>query len=173
MTDAPTDTGADCPSCRQPVASGQQFCSSCGAQLSSPALSNPGFSNPGFSNAPVDSPVGDADFPSTPKLIAVILTIFAPFISLIAALVLRSSERSPIRRATLRTWAIASGAWLALGLLIVIIAAASIGSAVSRDTPSTSGPCVGGPEMGADGVPLGHDRFRFPCADGGSTVVHF
>ncbi len=26
--------------------------------------------------------------------------------------------------------------------------------------------------MGATGTPVGHGNFKFPCADGGSTVVH-
>jgi hypothetical protein len=170
MTDAPTDAGGVCPSCQQAVASGQQFCSSCGAQLSNPGSQNP-FASSGATGwgGPVD-----ADFAPAPKLIAVLLTIVMPFISLIAALILRSSEGSPIRRASLRTWAIASGAWLALGVIILIIAVASVaGGGVSQNTPSRSGPCVGGPDMGSTGVPIGHNKYRFPCAGGGSTVVDF
>jgi hypothetical protein len=115
----------------------------------------------------------DADYPSEYKLAAGLLTIVAPFVSLVAALIMRGSATNPVRRATLRTWAIVSGTWLALGLLIVIIVAESVGSAVSHNRPRTSGPCLGGPDMGSSGVPVGHGNFRFPCADGGSTVVHF
>lgn len=118
-------------------------------------------------------PPGDADYASEYKLAAVLLTVVAPFVSLIAALIMRGSQTNPVRRATLRTWAIVSSAWLAVGLVIVLIVAASIGSAVSHNVPTTSGPCLGGPDTGSSGVSVGHGNFRFPCADGGSTVVHF
>jgi len=39
-------------------------------------------------------------------------------------------------------------------------------------TPDSNGPCLGGPAPGATGEPVGHGNFKFPCADGGSTIVH-
>jgi hypothetical protein len=72
---------------------------------------------------------------------AVLLTIFFPFISLIAALVLRAQELRPMRREQLKNWAIASGAWLATGWVIAIIAFIAFSSAVS--TAGLSG-CKGG-----------------------------
>jgi hypothetical protein len=114
----------------------------------------------------------DAAYPSGHKVLAVVLLVIAPLISLIAALVLRSSQTNPVRRATLQAWAIASGVWLGVGALIVIIFAASVGSGVANHAPSTSGPCQGGPVMGSAGVSVGDGNYRFPCADGGSTVVH-
>jgi hypothetical protein len=131
-----------------------------------------------MTEAPLDSSglvaeqSGGEDYSSESKLVAGLLTFFFPFVSVVAALILRSSQTKPVRRATLRTWAIVSGAWLAVGVLIVVIIAASLGSAVSNDKPSTSGPCVGGPDLGSSGVSVGQGNFRFPCTFGGSTVVH-
>jgi hypothetical protein len=48
-----------------------------------------------------------------------------------------------------------------VGLLIVLIVAASVGSAVSHNRPSTSGPCLGGPDMGSSGVSVGDGNYRF------------
>jgi hypothetical protein len=121
---------------------------------------------------PEPNPVDDVDYPQTTKVIGGVLTIFFPFVTLVAALILRSSERGATRRATLRTWAIASGAWLGVGILIGIIVAVSAASSVAHHTPSTSGPCDGGPDMGSTGVSIGHGNYRFPCSFGGSTVVH-
>jgi hypothetical protein len=121
----------------------------------------------------LDVQPGDTDYPTEYKLAAVLLTVIAPFVTLVAALLMRGSQPNPIRRARLRTWAIVSGAWLAVGLVIVLIVAASVSSAVSHNEPSTSGPCLGGPDLGSSGVSVGHGNFRYPCADGGSTVVHF
>jgi len=100
----------------------------------------------------------------------VVLTIAMPMIALIVALVLRSAETNPVRRAELRTWALVSGGLLAAGLLIGIIAVASIASSLPH--VDHSGPCMGGPAPGATGQPVGHGNYRFNCIDGGSTVVH-
>lgn len=110
------------------------------------------------------------DYDSGVKAAGALLTVFLPFIALIAALVLRSSEQDAVRRATLRSWAVASGVWLGAGLIIVIIAAAS----TYRSAPhiSNHGPCLGGPAIGSAGAPIGNGNFRFNCVDGGSTVVH-
>jgi hypothetical protein len=125
----------------------------------------------GPASYPAAGPVGGtSDYPPSWKIAAVLLTIFIPIIALIAALVLLGPETSQARRAALRAWAIASGAWLATGLLIAVIAFASIASSMPR--VSHSGPCVGGPAQGAAGVPIGHGNYRFNCVGGGSTVVH-
>ena len=102
---------------------------------------------------------------------ATLLTIFMPFIALIAALVMMGGERSPVRRAFLRTWAWISGGVLILATFVAIAVVASVANPGSHVDPS--GPCVGGPVIGAAGVQVGPNRFRFPCADGGSTVVDF
>ena len=43
---------------------------------------------------------------------AVLATLFFPFISLIAALLLQGGETDPVKRSQLRTWAWVSGGWL-------------------------------------------------------------
>jgi hypothetical protein len=116
------------------------------------------------------TPGEPAGYDTVSKVVAVLLTVWVPFIALIVALVLRSSETNPVRRAALRAWALASAAWLAVGLLIGIIAIGSIAS--SRLHVSHSGPCIGGPAPGATGQPVGHGNYRFDCVGGGSTVVH-
>jgi hypothetical protein len=54
-------------------------------------------------------------------------------------------------------------------LIAVIVIAVNAHSGMSV---SHKGPCMGGPVLGATGEPVGNGNFRFPCADGGSTVVH-
>ncbi len=99
---------------------------------------------------------------------AVLLTVFAPFIALVAALIMLGSERSPVRRAFLRTWAWWSGGVLVVGTIIAISLFAAIASGTNTDE---KGPCVGGPKLGAPGVQVGPHRYRFPCEISGSTVV--
>jgi hypothetical protein len=52
---------------------------------------------------------------------AVLATLFFPFISLIAALLLQGGQSDPRKKAQLRTWAWASGGLLAFGALIGVI----------------------------------------------------
>jgi hypothetical protein len=94
---------------------------------------------------------------------AALLTIFMPFIALVVALVMRGSETRPTRRSFLRTWAIASGAWLISGYLLACVAFVSV----------TGGECQGGmdefglPEYSStDGQ---HWTATYPCVDGGKT----
>ena len=99
---------------------------------------------------------------------AVLLTIFMPFIALIAALVLRAQEVRPIRREQLKNWALASGVWLASGWLIAIIVFASALSAIG---PSG---CKGGIDItvppsyeSSDGK---HWVGTFTCMNGGTIT---
>ena len=101
---------------------------------------------------------------------ATLLTIFAPFIALIAALVMLGSEQGPARRAFLRTWAWISAGLLALALIVAITVIASVAGSTHNVDPS--GECIGGPMIGEPGISLGGGRYRFPCAGGGSTVVN-
>jgi hypothetical protein len=114
--------------------------------------------------------VPGSDYDSGAKVAGVLLTVFAPMIALMAALLLRNSQADPARRATLRSWAIASGVWLGAGLVIAIIAVASI--ATYRPHVGNKGPCIGGPALGSSGTAIGNGNYRFDCVDGGSTVVH-
>ena len=115
-------------------------------------------------------PTDGRPYESSSVVGAVLLTIFAPFIALIVALALRGSERDPAKKQQLGTWAAISGAYLAVAVVLVIVLIASFRSSVQTDT---SGPCVGGPKIGAVGVSLGDGRYRFPCAISGSTVQYF
>jgi hypothetical protein len=125
--------------------------------------------DPGPAEEP--SPAQGTGYGAGAKAAGVLLTFVLPVIALIAALMLYGSQEDPLRRATLRAWALASGAWLAVGGLAVIIAISAISSSVPQ--VSHKGPCVGGPAMGSAGQPVGHGNYRFDCVDGGSTVVHF
>jgi hypothetical protein len=62
------------------------------------------------------------------------------------------------------------------GLIILIIAIVIAVIVVTRVhsvmNVSPNGPCIGGPEQGAAGQPIGHGNYRFSCSGGGSTVVH-
>jgi hypothetical protein len=60
-------------------------------------------------------------YPGPALLAAGMTTLFFPVISLIAALLLLSAEQLPSRRASLRMWAWASVAWIALQVLVVIL----------------------------------------------------
>jgi hypothetical protein len=63
-----------------------------------------------------------------------------------------------------------SGTYLAVGVVVAMALFASFASGPATDT---TGPCVGGPKMGASGEDLGGGRFRFPCSISGTTVVSF
>jgi hypothetical protein len=52
---------------------------------------------------------------------AVLATLFFPFISLIAALLLQGSQTDPQKRAQLRTWAWVSGGWLLFGAVVFTV----------------------------------------------------
>ncbi len=101
---------------------------------------------------------------------AVLLTIFAPFVSLVAALLLHGSERDPARKRQLGTWAAISGVYLAVGFLVGVMVFASIASGPHRNT---RGPCIGGPALGVPAEPLGDGRYRQPCAISGSEIIRF
>ena len=111
---------------------------------------------PGYTGAPVAG--------------ALLATLAFPFISLIAALLLQGGETDPRRRSQLRTWAWASGGWLVLWLIIVIVLASSISGSHSI---SRSGPCEGGPKLGsaATQIPGTTNEFLQPCAFGGSQTI--
>ena len=102
---------------------------------------------------------------------AVLATLFFPFISVIAALLLQGGQADPRKKAQLRTWAWASGGWLVLGALLVILLA-SVGDH-SAGSSDRSGACVGGPKIGATGtqVPGSTTKFVEPCAISGSQTV--
>jgi len=101
---------------------------------------------------------------------AVLATLFFPFISLIAALLLQGGQSDPRKKAQLRTWAWVSGGWMVFWVLIlVVLANVGGGSAGSVDR---SGPCQGGPKMGSKGRQIpGTNKFAFPCEFGGTETT--
>ncbi|MGI8578468.1 MAG: hypothetical protein ACR2KG_11275 [Nocardioidaceae bacterium] len=106
-------------------------------------------------------------YPSINVLVAGLLTFFAPFISLLAALALRNDQRNPARREQLKNWAIGSGVWLGLGVVILVIAVVSI-------TSAGGGSCQGGinrlvpPQYNSpDGT---HWVVQYQCMNGGTLT---
>lgn len=122
------------------------------------------------SSAPPDE--GGTGYAGASVAGAVLATLFFPFISLIAALLLLGGQTDPRKRSQLRTWAWASGAWIVLGLVLVLLVAGVIGGSASGSV-SRSGPCVGGPKVGATGtqVPGSTTRFVEPCVISGTETV--
>jgi hypothetical protein len=57
---------------------------------------------------------------------AILATVFVPLIALIGALYLLGSETDPHKRAFLRTWAWASGIWMVVPVVIVILLATGV-----------------------------------------------
>lgn len=147
-----------CTKCGTGLQAGQNYCGNCGAAVASVDARERTEPAPG----------DDAPYPREAMVGAVLLTIFMPFIGLIAALVLRAQEMRPSRREQLKNWAIASGAWLATGWVIGIIVFASAVSAVS---PSG---CRGGIDLSvppsyqsSDGQ---HWVGTFTCMNGGTVT---
>ena len=97
-------------------------------------------------------------------------TLFFAPIALIAALIMLGGERDPVKRASLRSWAWFSAAWTVVPIvLLIVLASHSFGSA----KPDRSGPCVGGPQIGAEGrnVPGSTTKFVMPCAISGTETM--
>jgi hypothetical protein len=152
-----------CTSCGAERQPGARFCGSCGAQLTDDAAPEPAAQT-------VAAPAADDHpFGGEMTIVAGLLTIFMPFIALIVALVMRSGELRPSRRGFLKTWAIASAAWLCTGWIVVLL----IFSAASS---SASG-CKGGIDQfsvpsfeSSDNV---HWTATYACVNGGTKTVPY
>ena len=103
---------------------------------------------------------------------AVLATLWFPAIALIAALLLQGGQTDPQKRSQLRAWAWVSGAWTALGLVLVLLAVGVLTTSGSGRV-DRSGPCVGGPKIGAAGtqVPGTTNEFVEPCAISGTETI--
>jgi hypothetical protein len=67
------------------------------------------------------SPTPQDEYPTTAVVAATLATLCFPLISLIVALLLMGGQRSERKRAQLRMWAWAAGAWIALWVLFVAL----------------------------------------------------
>ncbi|MFL5959921.1 MAG: hypothetical protein ACJ75G_06640 [Gaiellaceae bacterium] len=103
---------------------------------------------------------------------AVLATLFFPLFALIAALLLLGGQTDARKRSQLRTWAWVSGGWVVLSFVLVLLAVGVVGGSGSS-SGSRSGPCVGGPKIGAAGthVPGSMNKFVEPCAISGAETV--
>jgi|SRR5215510_8399236 len=110
-------------------------------------------------------------YPRWTIVVAAVATFFFPLITLIVALVLRGSEPDSRRKGALRNWALASGGWIVAQFLIGLVLF-SVGSG-SGEGVDRSGPCVGGPVMGASGRDVSGNgtKFVIPCSDSGTVTV--
>lgn len=68
-------------------------------------------------------PAEEAGYTGAAVGAAVLATLFFPFVALIAALLLQGGQRGARKKAQLRRWAWASGAWLAFGLVLTVLLA--------------------------------------------------
>ena len=106
---------------------------------------------------------------------AALLTFFFPLIALIAALLLVGRQADPRMRSRLRTWAWLSGGWLVLSVVLVLLAVGAVGgsgSGAGGVSRSRSGPCQGGPKLGAAGTQIpGTHKFVFACVFGGTETT--
>lgn len=125
--------------------------------------------------APASAPTSEerAGYPSSTVAAAVIATLFFPVVSLIAALFLLGNQSDPARRSALRTWALAAAAWLALQAVVAVLMFAAFWAGSGGS--DLSGPCVGGPKIGAAGRDIAGNGTKFvvPCAISGTTTVDF
>jgi fumarate reductase subunit D len=64
----------------------------------------------------------DAGYDGAAVAGAVLMTLFFPFIALIAALLLQGGQQDPRKKSQLRTWAWASGGVMVLDLVLVLLA---------------------------------------------------
>jgi hypothetical protein len=103
---------------------------------------------------------------------AVLATLFFPIIALIAAALLQGAQADPRKRSQLRTWAWASGGLLLLEPVLILLAVGAFASSKPGGV-DRSGPCVGGPRIGATvkSVPGHPHKFVEPCAISGTDTV--
>ena len=110
---------------------------------------------------------GTAAMPAWFAPVAVAASLLVPFIALIVGAILLSQETRPARRRPLKTWVVATAAWLAVWLVAVFAVFGSAGGATSS--------CRGGIDhsvppsySSTDNV---HWTGRYACVQGGSVEM--
>jgi hypothetical protein len=96
--------------------------------------------------------------------------LFAP-IALIIALIMLGGEKDPAKRATLRSWAWFSGAWLVAGVVLLIVLSSVTFGSSSHGGVDKSSSCVGVPTGEGRNVPGSTTKFVMPCEFGGTETV--
>ena len=102
---------------------------------------------------------------------AVVATLFVPVVALIVALVLMGGEGDPVRKRSLRNWALGSGGFIALQIFVAIALLAGVRS--GGDGGIGSGECRGGPRMDVAAPERPDGTAVFPCEFGGSVTIDF
>jgi hypothetical protein len=157
-----------CGNCGAERVPGDTYCAICGRAYAERTVSQDDAEDAPDAVRPATPASADAPFPDWAGIAAGALTFFMPLISLIVALVMRSSERSSKRRGFLKNWAVASGAWLCTGWFIAFLVISSSGA-------FSGGGCKGGPDPFA--VPTSftstdnkHWTATVSCVNGGTTT---
>jgi hypothetical protein len=157
-----------CGNCGAERIAGDQYCATCGRAYAERPPGDPDTAASPTVQVEKGAQAADTPFPDWAGIAAGALTLFMPLISLIIALVMRSSEQGPRRRRFLKNWAVASGAWLCTGWILALIVFSSSGA-------FSGGGCKGGPDP--FGVPISftstdnkHWTATVPCVNGGTTT---
>ncbi len=153
-----------CTNCGAPRQEGANFCGTCGRRFEDEPAPAPPEAASATAAAADDTPYG-----GEMTLVAVLVTVAAPFIALIVALVMRANELRPRRRGFLKSWAIASAAWLCTGWVVAFFIVTSISSSASG--------CKGGIDQfsvpsfqSSDNV---HWTATYSCVNGGTKTVPY
>jgi zinc-ribbon domain len=157
-----------CGKCGAARADGDSFCPRCGAAFAA----EPAFATGVTASVSVGAaapPGDDTPYGAEMTLVAILLGFAMPFVSVIVALLMRSGEQRPSRRQFLKTWAIASGAWLCTGWIVALLAFSAIAGSIGG-----GGGCKGGPDpfglpdyTSTDGK---HWTAIVPCVGGGTKT---
>jgi len=152
-----------CTNCGAPRDAGANFCGNCGHRFADEPAPEPA------ATATTAAPADDTPYGGEMTVAAVLLSLFMPLIALIVALVMRAGELRPSRRGFLKSWAIASGAWLCTGWIVALLVFSSISG--------SAGGCKGGIDrfsvptfMSTDNT---HWAATYSCYDGGTKTVAY
>lgn len=148
---------------RQP---GALYCGACGTRFAdeaAPEQPAPAAGSPAPAGDPATA-AADSPYGGEMTLAAALLSLFMPVNPLIVALVMRGGELRPSRRGFLKTWAIASAAWLCTGWILMLILFVGVSS--------SAGGCKGGIDQLQPPSFVSSDNKHwtviYACVDGGT-----